>query len=588
MPSRITTVTFVVLAGIVAAAPRDAAGQVVVSGQTVGGGGVQGPGQGPARDRVPAQVGTAVIRGRVFAADNGRPLRRARITLTAPELGSENRTTSTNPEGRFEIKDLPAGRYSMTVARSGYLTLRYGQRRPLEQGKPLQILDKQLVDNVDFSLPRMSLITGRITDEVGEPVSGVQVWAMRSVYFEGRRKLVPMGGNLLTDDAGQYRLLGIVPGAYFLMATLRETWTVNESGVEQVMGYAPTYFPGTTSVGEAKRITVGIGQEASSIDFSLIPGRAAKISGTAVDSHGRPLAGQNVGLTQEFRGPNQASMFSSAGSPVGPDGTFTIKNVSPGEYKLVVRAATEGKIPGVQIQEAAAAPVAVNGIDIDNVTLVTSAGWSASGQVMDEHGGVPDIRRDRIRIVARSLNGDTDPRMGGNPDSGRVKDDWTFTVTNVFGQARLRVTLPDGWMVKAVMQGGRDIADTPIDLKSGEESSGLQVMITNKVTTVSGQLTDDKGAPITDGTVIVFADDAEKWSEDSRFVRSARPDQQGQYQVKGLPPGEYLAVAMDYVQEGMWNDPEYLESIRRYAQKFPLLDGASQGVVLKLVASDTR
>jgi hypothetical protein len=121
-----------------------------------------------------------------------------------------------------------------------------------------------------------------------------------------------------------------------------------------------------------------------------------------------------------------------------------------------------------------------------------------------------------------------------------------------------------------------------MDLKSGEELSGLQVVVTNNVSVVAGQLTDEKGAPIADGTVIVFAGDTEKWSEDSRFVRSARPDQQGQYQIKGLPAGEYLAVAIDYVQEGMWNDPEYLESIRRYGQKFTLGEGATQAVALKL------
>ena len=580
MASRIMTATWVVLAGM-AAGPPPAAGQVVTSGQTIT--------QGPARDRMPAQTGTAMIRGRILAADNGRPLRRARITLTAPELGTENRTTSTNPDGRYEIKDLPAGRYSMTVARSGYLTLRYGQRRPLEQGKPLQISDKQLVDSVDFSLPRMSLITGHITDEVNEPISGVQVWAMRSTYFEGRRKLVPVG-NIMSDDSGQYRILGLVPGTYYVMATMRETWTVTDGGVEQVMGYAPTYFPGVTSVGDARRVTVAVGQEASNTDFSLIPGRAAKVSGTAVDSRGRPLGGQSVSVNQEFRGPNNMMMFGMSGSTVAADGTFTIKNLAPGEYKLVVRTSTEGKIPTQQVQEAAAAPITVSGGDIDNIMRVTSAGWSASGQVVDDRGGVPGISRDRIRIVARPLNGDTDPRSmgGGNPDSGRVKDDWTFAVSNVFGAARIRVTLPDGWMVKAVLHDGRDIADTLIDMKSGEELSGIQVIVTNKVTTISGQLTDDKGAPITDGTVIVFADDSEKWSEDSRFVRSARPDQQGQYQIKGLPPGEYLAVAMDYVQEGMWNDPEYLDSVRRYAQKFMLTDGALQAVALKLVASEAR
>src|SRR3989442_1472071 len=200
----------------------------------------------------------------------------------------------------------------------------------------------------------MSLITGRITDEVGEAISDVQVWALRSMYFEGRRKLVPMvGGMLRTDDAGQYRILGLVPGTYYLMATMRETWTVSDGGVEQVMGYAPTYFPGTTSVTEARRVTVGVGQEATNNDFSLIPGRAAKISGTAVDSRGRPLAAQSVGVNQEFRGPNNTMMMGMPGATVAADGTFTIKNVAPGEYKLTVRAATEGKIPNMQVQEAA-------------------------------------------------------------------------------------------------------------------------------------------------------------------------------------------------------------------------------------------
>ena len=71
----------------------------------------------------------------------------------------------------------------LQVTRSGYLPLRYGQRRPLEQGKPLNLLDKQLADNIDFFLPRMSLITGRVTDELGDPIEGVTVYAMRSMYY---------------------------------------------------------------------------------------------------------------------------------------------------------------------------------------------------------------------------------------------------------------------------------------------------------------------------------------------------------------------------------------------------------------------
>ena len=90
------------------------------------------------------------------------------------------------------------------------------------------------------------------------------------------------------------------------------------------------------------------------------------------------------------------------------------------------------------------------------------------------------------------------------------------------------------------------------------------------------------------GTVIVFANDPTKWAEDSRFVRSVRPDQQGQYEIKGLPAGEYLAVAVDYVAEGMWNDPEYLEGLRRYAQRVTLTEGDARAVTLKLTTIETQ
>ena len=104
----------------------------------------------------------------------------------------------------------------------------------------------------------------------------------------------------------------------------------------------------------------------------------------------------------------------------------------------------------------------------------------------------------------------------------------------------------------------------------------------------TGQLADEKGAPLTDGTIVVFSADTSKWAEDSRFVRAARPDQQGQYQIKGLPAGEYLAVAVDYVQEGMWNDPEFLDSLRRYAQRLTLGDGDARSLSLKLTSVDAQ
>src|SRR5437773_926495 len=94
------------------------------------------PPQGtPPRDVQPvAPTGTSVIRGRVVAAESGRPVSLATISASAQEL-RESRSISTNSDGRYELRNLPAGRYTLSVSRSGYLTVRYGQRRPLEQGR---------------------------------------------------------------------------------------------------------------------------------------------------------------------------------------------------------------------------------------------------------------------------------------------------------------------------------------------------------------------------------------------------------------------------------------------------------------------
>jgi hypothetical protein len=548
-----------------------------------------GPQRLPPRDGrgAPQAIGTSVIRGRVFAADTKRPLRRARITVNAPGLGGEGRTTSTDADGRYEIKELPAGRYTVAANRSGYLRLTYGQRRPFEQGKPLQVADNDVVSNIDFLLPRMSLITGRIVDETGEPISGVRVLAMRTAYFEGRRRLVPVanGPITMTDDTGQYRILGLTPGSYFVMSDVRETWTVNVNGVEQTLAYAPTYFPGTSSVSDARRITVGVGEEASNNDFPLVPGRAASISGMATDSQGRPLAGRQVLVMQAFRGPGFGMFLTSGpGATVAADGTFRVRNLPPGEYTVTTRTTTESG--GVSEQETASVPIVLEGIDLDNVVLATSSGWSMSGQVMTEDGTAPAGSPAGFRITARAVNGDQGlpppGPPGANADSGRVRENWTFSATGIAGPARIRATVPDGWIVKAIIQDGRDVTDTVFDARSGDVVSGFQVLVSDRVNSVSGQITDDKGAPLTDGTVLVFSADPSKWADDSRFVQATRPDQSGKYQIRGLPPGEYLAAAIDYVEEGMWNDPEYLESIRHLGQRFTLGEADSHALMLKL------
>ena len=536
----------------------------------------------PARDAPrDAPKGTGVIRGRVVAADTGRPLRRAKITVSSSELGSNSsRSTSTDQLGRYEIRELPAARYRVAVARSGYLGLDYGQRRPGEQGRPLQLAEAGLAERIDFALPRMSVVTGRVSDESGEPMEGVTVIAMRSLFFEGRRRLVPIA-TASTDDEGEYRLQKLAPASYVVMATTRETWTVvDPNGKETVFGYAPTYFPGILGGAEARRVAVALGQQIPGIDFSLIPGRAAKVSGIALDSQRKPFT--RVSLSDDIRGVNFASFRGAGNATPAADGSFTITNVTPGEYRL--SAARTAGDPGGE-PEYAEATVVVDGNDLENVVLSGSFGGTVSGRIVVDGGGAPPKFSSVTVSVRQPLRNQASPGLLGtfrNSGSGRVKEDGTFVVENVFDHARFQVTLPEGWMLKSVAQGGKDISDGELSLRSGEELKDVEIAITDRVTTVSGQLIDDKNQPIHEATLIVFRAEADKWFESSRAVKATRPDQQGQWRLRALPPGDYLAVALDYVEDGAWNDPDYLESLRRYATTFTVTEGASQTVAVKL------
>jgi hypothetical protein len=540
--------------------------------------------QAPPRD-VQAQgqpTGTATIKGRIVAAETGKPLRRAHITASASELGRQGRDVSTDADGRYEIKDLPAGRYSLSVTRSGYLPLRYGQRQPFEQGKPLDVANGQVVQNVDFAMPRMGTIAGRVTDELGDPIEGAGVFAMRLEYWNGRRRVVPGSQIERSDDAGQYRLKGLAPGTYWVMAQIRETWTVTENGKTEQLGYAPTYLPGITNVADAQRVAVGIGQQVVVNDFSLVPGRAAKVSGFAMDSRGRPLTGGSVYISQETVGPGGGMFTSAGGGPVAADGSFIISNVQPGEYKI--RASTPANREPGALPEIVTQVLTLDGRDVDGLQLITTAGWSMTGRIRTENGPVPaTLPRNRVNLVPALVSPDLEPRTSGLNTNSQIRDDWTFAVTNIFGASRMQVMTPTGWAVKAVLQGDRDITDEPLDMRSGEELTGIEVVLTDRVTRVSGQINNEKGA-IADGTVLVFASQPGKWYERSRWVRATRPDQQGRYEVIGLPAGQYFAVAVDYVQEGIWNDPEFLASLVDRSQKVILReDGEAVTVPLKLL-----
>ena len=153
--------TFFLMALALVAA--DAGAQVVINGTPMD---LQLPGMGPRQ----AKTGTGRIRGRVVSADTGVPVRRAQVRISGNDVGSK--TSLTDGEGRYEFRDLPAGRFSLSAQKPGYMTVSYGQTRPFESGKAIELADAQVMDKAEISMPRGSVVSGRIVDEFGEEPVG--------------------------------------------------------------------------------------------------------------------------------------------------------------------------------------------------------------------------------------------------------------------------------------------------------------------------------------------------------------------------------------------------------------------------------
>jgi hypothetical protein len=234
--------------------------------------------------------------------------------------------------------------------------------------------------------------------------------------------------------------------------------------------------------------------------------------------------------------------------------------------------------------EFAMVPITVASQDITGLTITTSKGGRLTGRVVFEDGPAPDRSRwANMRVMARPAEFTMGPMAGSMP--AQVREDGSFELRGLAGSVLVRpMGLPQGWTLKAVEYNGDDITDAPVEFKSTEEASGVKVILSNLSTQVSGAVTNDRGQAVKDYTAIIFPDDSAKWTYASRFIATGRPDQDGRYVVKDLPPGSYLAIAVDYVQQGEWSDPAFLERVKSRATEFRLGAGDQKSLELKLQA----
>ena len=515
------------------------------------------------------QKPSARIRGRVIAATTGRPLLLATVTLSG---GNPNvrRIAKTDSSGNYEFTNLPAGRYSFAASRAGFLEQNFDQPSPFARHRLLELADGEQLDAMDFRLHRGAVITGVITDEEGDPLPDVSVQVMREQFGPSGRSLIPETRTpvpIRTDDEGRYRVYALRPGMYVVKATM------NRSDDPSV-SFGRTYYPGTMNEPEAQLVRVDFGQEAV-VNLSMIPARRVRVSGAVRDSEGRPASGMRMTLS-ESNGPR----FNQIGAQmVGADGNFTFEHVLPGRYLVHVRpSAAQRQIARANV-EWASLDVNVSDEDISGLTLTTSAGFAISGRVTLDRSTTPPAK---LSIGAREMDLAVQS-LGLPPTIANSVVDATgrFRIVGVRGKV-LVTGGGAGWYTKKVLVRGVDVTNSGFDV--GSDMDGIEVVLTNQVTTVTGTVRDARGIGRNDFIVTFFPVGQFDGAARASRQRTIRPDPDGVYRIRSLPPGDYLAAAVPVLSlpiDGEW-DPAFLERVRPAAIGFKLAEGQSLALNLTL------
>ena len=539
-----------------------------------------GPGQPGApqnRAAVPT-TGKARVRGQVVS-DAGSPVRGAEVTLS----GDLVRQTGTDENGRYEFGDLPGGRFFLNATKTGFATPVF-TLTSLTQTSSFELADGQLL-NRSIVLARGGVIRGRLVDEFGEPVTGAEMRVERYVYGPGGRQLAQYSlspASWITNDLGEYRVFGLAPGEYLVSARTRQFGapvTMGRGGTrDRAEGLLPTYYPGTSRLADAQSVRVGPAQEIIA-DFAAVPGRLVRISGTVSSSSGRPPAGLNVFLGVQTS--NSSGQIN--GGSLGADGSFSVGNVPPGDYVLRIRQQGGGS-PG---SEVASMPISVSTQDLTGLHLTTRPGATIRGRV--EWDGSSPRPTAPMRISTRSAEWSSGP-LGGettitylDPESGTVRDNDTFELGGIVGNVLFNANAPS-WLLKSVTVDGKDITNTGIDAASLEGDARVLIVMTDQVTNLSGTAQNARRQPVNDYVVVLLPQQQTLTGMGAtRFTRLLRPDQSGTFRVRGLPPGDYVAAAVEALEGGREWDPAIQKAVRSNGQRFTLTDGQTLALNLELL-----
>ncbi len=508
------------------------------------------------------QPPSILIEGTVLNATTGAPIRRALIALRrsnqtgfpnplAPGFGTE-----TNGEGKFEFAHVEPDSYTVEVQAVGYVTQ--------QQKGQMSVSPGNRINGLNFKLLPHAVITGRLLDQEGAQLAGMDVRLLRQLEMNGKSAMSIIGFTQ-TNDAGEFRIAGIAPGRYFLSASNQNPAlayfqkSLRHDFDKPQMAFARTFFPSSVDEAGARALDLSSGQTLTGLEIRMKQERVFRLRGKVSSI---PL--KDLRIEAVPRNADGTASFVNKEAILNEDGTFEISKLSPGPYTITAMLAT-----GMRTV-LGKTTIDITNENINNVQIGKIESVMISGTIRIEGsstGRQPSL--DTILIFLSSSSGESDSFRQTKSDAQGM-----FQLERVAnGKFRLGVqNLPNGLWLKSITAAGRNLLNTATELPE----SPIEITLATGVGAITGAVTNSKGQPAI-GSVMLLGQQPHLG-----FTRNIATDQNGRFTLSNIAPGDYKIYVVKPFEAFVLPNPGSHEAALAKAQTFSITPNSQKQIDLTL------
>jgi hypothetical protein len=528
----------------------------------------------------------AAIAGIVTKEPGSEPVKKALIELIGEnQAEAGDYTAITGADGAFRIEGVVPGRYHLFAERAGFLDAE--KRHARSEGRIVVLAAGQELKDIAIHLQAAAVVRGRVTDEDGDPLPNSEVTVLRETFASGHRRWEQAGGER-SNDLGEYRVAGLPAGNYYVSVSpppdfksliesagrTGQTDPGNAATADKPApaSYQTTYYPGTADRSQAAPIQLHAGDEFP-VNFSLTPSPSLTIRGSVVNLPPRTSAVIML-QSRDFN-------LVLNGADIRKDGSFTIRDVSPGNYTILAT------VDGAAAPMMARQSLQVAG-NVDGLRLAPQAGALIRGIVRLESKSTTRFDPSQIFLALHPVDADDDAPAFTLGDQftnlAHVAPDGSFEWKDVpAGNYYVQlIGVNDAnadLFVRSVMVGGRDVNDAGLSLNGG--AVALDVVLNANGGIVDGVAADQKGNPI-GNAIVVAVPEARLRSRIDRF-RKTVADQSGRFSLQGIPPGDYTLFAWESVDGEAYYNSEFLKSYEGQGTALHIGEGEHKSQALAVI-----